>query len=196
MKKFILAFCVVVLLGLIGLFVASRKIEHLRTEKEEAAMQLKKKDVRITFPEGLRREQIATLLEKNGICSASDFLAASHGKEGYLFPDTYRFFPDTSAQKVVQKMMDDFTIRTKGLSPTKDQIILASIVEREAQNDKERAAIAGVYTNRLNISMKLDADPTVQYARDTQNYVPGSSFTFWEPITLANYADVLSPYNT
>jgi UPF0755 protein len=109
--------------------------------------------------------------------------------EGYLFPDTYRVDANTSARKLVEKLLDTFNRR---LSPalraaigkekigaramTIDQaVILASIVEREAVKDSERALIAGVYMNRLNnrgeTQFLLQADPTLQWAVATQKYL-------------------------
>lgn len=153
----------------------------------------------VTVVEGKRREEIAVLLEKEGVCTAESFLQASDGKEGFLFPDTYRFFKHETAQTVVDTMLKNFSRKTAGINPTQDNLILAAIVEREAQNDEERQAIAGVYTNRLRIGMKLDADPTVQYAKDTnalQDKTDLQSYPFWKPITSKEYRSVLSPYNT
>src|SRR5262249_54371280 len=65
-----------------------------------------------------------------------------------------------------------------------DVVKLASIVEREARDHNESATIAGVYQNRLNIGMKLDADPTIQYAKGT-----------WGELTLDDLK-LNSPYNT
>lgn len=71
-----------------------------------------------------------------------------------------------------------------------DIVTLASIVQREAVQADERPAIAGVYLNRLNQGMNLDADPTVQYA------LGNSRGTWWARITQADYQAVNSPYNT
>ena len=65
-----------------------------------------------------------------------------------------------------------------------DLVKLASIVEREARDRNESATIAGVYTNRLRIGMKLDADPTIQYALGD-----------WRELSLDDLK-LASPYNT
>ncbi len=65
-----------------------------------------------------------------------------------------------------------------------DLVKLASLVEREARDRSESAIIAGVYQNRLNIGMKLDADPTIQYAKGD-----------WAELTLDDLK-IDSPYNT
>jgi UPF0755 protein len=74
-----------------------------------------------------------------------------------------------------------------------DVLSLASIVEREAVVDQERAAIAGVYLNRLAEAMRLEADPTVQYA---MGYQPGTGQWWKTPVYLEEYQQVDSPYNT
>ncbi len=71
-------------------------------------------------------------------------------------------------------------------------VILASIVEREAIQPEESAMIASVYLNRLAIGMKLDADPTVQYA---VGYNPAQATWWTNPISAADL-EVPSPFNT
>ena len=75
---------------------------------------------------------------------------------------------------------------------------LASIVEREAKNDDERAKIAAVYQNRANQNMLLQADPTIRYGLDTQTYLKNKSldFEFWAPLTRADINNLNSPFNT
>ena len=72
-------------------------------------------------------------------------------------------------------------------------LTLASIVEREAVVREERPTIAGVYLNRLAGGIKLDADPTVQYA---MGYQPASGQWWKTPVLLEEYSTVNSPYNT
>lgn len=165
-------------------------------ERNQAIKEQKREDVSVTIVEGKRREEIAASMESAGICTADAFLAASTSLEGKLFPDTYRFFPNTPASEVVATLTSTFAKRTRELAPTDEDIILASIVEREARNDTERATIAGVYANRLKLGMKLDADPTVQYARDTIDAKQVRNFTYWGTITRADYKGVISTYNT
>ncbi len=140
---------------------------------------------RVTIIEGWSTQDIAEALEEKEIVTKKDFLAAAKGKEGYLFPDTYHFAHDVTASEVVTRLEETFAKRTKELAPTREQVIIASIVEREAKLDEDRAKIAGVYFNRLRLGMRLEADPTVQYAKGS-----------WDPITVADYRSVISPYNT
>lgn len=143
--------------------------------------------IALTIIEGWRIKDIAAELPKKTSIKAADFeeVAPVETYEGYLFPDTYYLVPETTARELIKMMRDNFTRRTKGLSLTKDNIILASIVEREAKHEDDRAKIAGVYQNRLKADLPLQADPTVQYAKGN-----------WEPVMSADYRSVASPYNT
>lgn len=172
---------------------------------------------RVTIPEGWRTEQIGQMLESRGIVSAADFIAAAKydptrdtlppgitlnpgdSLEGLLFPDTYLLARGVTAKEIVAKMLDNFSTRTKDLHPTRDQLVLASIVEREAKLDVDRPKIAGVYQNRLRQNMKLQADPTVAYAKDTATYqgtTDPAAMTWWSPISVSDYTNVASAYNT
>jgi UPF0755 protein len=144
-------------------------------------------DLLVTTLEGWRITDIAKEVAKKTKVTEAEFLAAAPVEEyeGYLFPDTYHFAPDATAAEIVKVMRDNFTRRTKDLNLTADDVILASIVEREARLDEDRPKVAGVYLNRLSIDMGLEADPTVQYAKGS-----------WDPITLADYRSTISPYNT
>ncbi len=106
--------------------------------------------------------------------------------EGYLFPDTYLLSPSMAPREVAEVMYSNFQRRVwanlrdniincglselngRGSSPSEKLhavITLASLIEREAKSDEDRALISGVLWNRLRSSMKLDVDATVQYAR-------------------------------
>ena len=125
--------------------------------------------------------------------------------EGYLFPDTYEL-PATSAtaEDLLTRQLDAFAARVLPLYNAAQStgatnlslyevLTLASIVEREAVVGAERPAIAGVYLNRLDVGMQLDADPTVQYA---MGYQPATGQWWKTPVFLEEYAAVDSPYNT
>jgi len=92
--------------------------------------------------------------------------------EGYLFPDTYLFFNGDTPTSVLDNVVseykkfwrDAFRDRAQELNMTEHEVVtLASIIEGEAIYDKERPTISGVYHNRLNRGMRLQADPTIQY---------------------------------
>lgn len=121
--------------------------------------------------------------------------------EGYLFPDTYRVPVDADAEFLIDLMLRTFERRVslelrnafadKGLT-LHEAVTLASIVERETPLASERPMVAAVFYNRLAQSMKLQADPTVQYA--VGFHAPTQSW--WKsPLTQADL-DIDSPYNT
>lgn len=130
---------------------------------------------RVVVPEGFSTWQIAERLEAAGVCRAAEFrrVASDQQLEGYLYPTTYFFEQRLPAEKVAAKMRAEFE-RTIGAEyaaarPQPKQnlhqlVTLASIVEREAVRPPERPMIAAVYLNRLRLRMRLEADPTVQYA--------------------------------
>ena len=102
-----------------------------------------------------------------------EFLSDADSAEGFFSPDSYVLSRNISADELVTKLVRNFASRLtpdlmngfeeQGLT-VYEAVTLASIVEREAVQDEEKPLIASVYLNRLNIGMKLDADPTVQYA--------------------------------
>jgi UPF0755 protein len=125
--------------------------------------------------------------------------------EGFLYPDTYRLELEGATElDLLRRQLDRFgekvmplwrQAEAQGSNPLGlyETLILASIIEREAVVDEERPIIAGVYLNRLKIGMKLQADPTVQYAMGYQL----DTGQWWKtPVYLEEYKKVDSPYNT
>lgn len=92
--------------------------------------------------------------------------------EGYLFPDTYTFNKTATIKEIIETLLDNFEKKIKPYKEIIDNgnyslheiIALASIVELEGNTDKDRALIAGVFYNRLNINMSLGSDITTYYA--------------------------------
>ncbi|MFQ5798112.1 MAG: endolytic transglycosylase MltG [Bacteroidota bacterium] len=139
----------------------------------------------VTIREGLRSNKVARIYARElGIDSARfvdlvhdlDFIQSlgvdASSLEGYLFPDTYRFYWDPEEEKVVRRMVEEFRFfytdslkaRAEELGyDTNEVLTFASIVEGEAILDEERPIIAGVYHNRLRKRMRLEADPTIQF---------------------------------
>jgi UPF0755 protein len=144
----------------------------------------------VTIPEGFDIKHIAARVEEKLGIPAAEFIRIAttkakdfhfgflvdnptHTLEGYLFPKTYSFKPSVTATDVINVMLMQYgretaTIdyshaKSKGLSPH-DVLTIASIVEREAQLEKDRPKVASVIYNRLAIGMLLQVDPTVSYA--------------------------------
>lgn len=162
--------------------------------------------VDFTIPEGYNNRQIGDLLTKMGYAkSREEFLTLSRDSvllakysipaetiEGYLFPETYKIPVDFSLLQITEVMlqkMQDVLKEHVNTELTGDDLhkkmILASIVEREAQRKEERTTIAGVFQNRLDQSIPLESCATVQYL-------------FEKPKARLLYKDleIKSPYNT
>jgi UPF0755 protein len=172
-------------------------------------------EVNFVILPGWRMEEIAASLPTSGLSisaddflkvarSASpeyDFLAGENTTEGFLFPDSYIVPREVTADVLVNGFLRNFTLRLtpeirKGFEQQGltiyQAVTLASLVERESMKDEEQPLIASVYLNRLRQGMKLDADPTVQYALG-YSILQNSWWT--SPLTLIDL-QVNSPYNT
>ena len=175
----------------------------------------------VTIPEGRRLEEVAEILAANDVVSVEAFLAALEqpanwsgtlaadrplgaSLEGYLFPATYTFSLRASAGEIVRLMLErlDQEFPPERLQQLTDQgrglhevLTLASIVEREAALADERPLVASVFSNRLAQGMRLEADPTVQYAISR---LPGSvaRFGYWKEGLSLDDLSFPSPYNT
>ncbi len=139
----------------------------------------------VTIPEGYSLKQISALIHQKCGTNPERFdslvrdsaylsnLGINAGfAEGYLFPETYRFqwgvtaheAIETMAAHLFQRMNDELLERGWELGYNLDDILtMASIVESEGSHADEFPVIASVYRNRLEIDMKLQADPTVIY---------------------------------
>jgi UPF0755 protein len=141
----------------------------------------------VTIVEGLSLEETAQSLADDDFGDLETFVVAMRDPdriadldpeatdlEGYLFPDTYQFAKGTTEEQIVDAMVGTFRrLFEQSVAPLRaadderslhELVTLASIVEKEAQLDEERAVIAGVYAHRLRRRMPLQADPTVIYA--------------------------------
>jgi UPF0755 protein len=162
----------------------------------------------VTIREGLDRFAIARIFAAEGFGKASewdkltgdpeairDLAPDASSLEGYLYPDTYRLTPGTSAQKAVATLVENFRKHfageiayiTTGLS-VHQTVTLASIVETEARLPEERAIVASVYLNRYRRKMLLGADPTVIYALKLAHK--------WDGNIRKPDLQIDSPYNT
>lgn len=114
-----------------------------------------------TIPEGLRREEIAykfaeSLDKEDKTAFIKEFLQASLGQEGYLFPDTYIFLKSVQAQSVAQKMRATFDEKVGNISLEK--VVMASLVEEETKTNLERPIVAGILYKRLKAGWLLQVD--------------------------------------
>lgn len=149
--------------------------------------------VKITFPEGLTSKEMADILKRNNFDGVGflqivnnipdnfrtryAFLANPEVKnlEGYLFPDTYFFKKEATAENIVKKMLDDFESRLneqilidvkKQNKTLRDIITMASIIEREVPDANDMKIVAGVFWNRIAGGMPLQSDATLSFILD------------------------------
>ncbi len=172
-------------------------------------------DITLVVLPGWRVEEIAASMPTSGLnitpeefiaASAShpsgyDFFAGAASSEGFLYPGTYIIPRNASPDEVLDTLVRNFALHMsaelsegfarQGLTIYQG-VTLASMVEREAVQEEEQPLIASVFVNRLNTGMKLDSDPTVQYALGF-NPVQGSWWT--NPLSAADL-QIDSPYNT
>lgn len=144
---------------------------------------------RLTIPEGWTRWDIAKAMMQvpelhleseaqalelmNNVSLISDLDPAAKNLEGYLFPDTYEFSPETTPAELIEIMVKrfrdvwgpDWTNRATGLSMSVREIVTtASIIETEAKLDDERPIVASVIYNRLQKDIPLAVDSSIVYA--------------------------------
>ena len=151
--------------------------------------------VRVRIPEGATTKRMATILSAAHLqrFDPADFLAKAQPQEGYLFPDTYFFLPNTTAATVIKAMRQNFDTQIATIAPQlasstsslSDIVIMASILEREAYNTADRRMIAGVLWNRLSKGMPLQVDVTFLYTIGKGTF----------QLTMADLTSD-SPYNT
>ncbi len=172
----------------------------------------------LVVPEGFTIDQIAARCESQGICTKEEFISAvqsvttsdfpyladvpaganvRYRLEGYLFPATYDIYETTTAESLVEWMLETFDnyytedIRTRAEElgyNSYELITRASIVERECKVPEERAIVAGVMNNRLEDGMPLQVCPSVLYPL-TEGMYNKSTITYAE-------TELESPYNT
>jgi UPF0755 protein len=165
----------------------------------------------VTIPEGSTTRMIAGYLEKAGVCSAGEFLAAakdspalarlgvpSDTAEGFLFPDTYVFSGRTEAASIVEVMTRNFFQKLEAIAPgavktsavLREAVTLASIVEREYRVAEEAGLIASVFKNRMAIGMGLQSCATIAYIITERQGKPHPSVIKYEDLAIND------PYNT
>lgn len=167
------------------------------------------REVQLALVEGLELKDVASEVEEQLGIGAREFLRrATSGRyvlppflprgtatvEGFLYPETYSLRSRADADEVIRMLIGQFeseaaglpweNARTLGLSPY-EVVIVASMIEREARVEEDRAKISAVIHNRLEEGMRLEIDATVQYAMPEPN----------RPLTFDDL-EFPSPFNT
>lgn len=166
----------------------------------------------VTIPEGYSMHQIFKTLEENEVSTYDELMEAAASYkfnysfldgleegdasrlEGFLFPDTYQFYVGMQASSAINKFLETFHYKltadmlkqaeNRNMS-MRDVIIVASMIEKEAATDAERANIASVIYNRLNAGMPLGIDATSLYLHPEHEAAPTAEMLAEE-----------TPYNT
>lgn len=218
MKRLLALFGILCIIGGLVLFKIGRDRERARREAERVPPRLEKT---ITIIEGWSVRDIAKYFVKNGIIANEEALYELTGQpadtdtsvypplldfsmmedkpknlslEGYLFPDTYRIYEDSTPEDVLMKLLGTMEVKfdselraemkKRGFT-IHETLTIASILESEVRASKDRALVADILERRLKNGWPLQMDSTV-------NYVTGSN----RP--SATYAELenASPWNT
>ncbi|MBQ8588812.1 MAG: endolytic transglycosylase MltG [Clostridia bacterium] len=175
--------------------------------------QLVKETVTITFPEGYTIEQMSILLEEKGIVEATGFLDAldedydyqflkeipdadyNYKLQGFLFPDTYEFYKNSTPHEVIDRMLGHFEEMYLGCTSDYQNVFeiitKASMIEKEAKLESERPIVAGVIENRTRNNMPYQIDACVLYAATNGLFDKDAS-----GFISQNIRKLDSPYNT
>lgn len=180
------------------------------TELEKGSI----RTTRITIPEGFTRFDIAKrigetfpqdppvtedqiLLMMSDTTLIREFAPEARNLEGYLYPSTYEFPPDSKPDTIIKAMVEQFKKiwkpeweeRARQLGRTPHEIVtLASLIETESPVEDERPIVASVIYNRLNRNIPLGIDQTVVYVAKMQNR--------WDGTIHKSDIEADSPYNT
>ncbi|MBQ3008471.1 MAG: endolytic transglycosylase MltG, partial [Oscillospiraceae bacterium] len=163
-----------------GQFTLDTNMSYDKIIETLSTIQDKRETVSVTFPEGFTLIQMAKRMENNGLCSAEEFIdVANNGDfsqfefwnkikehehkfmkgEGYLYPDTYEFFPDDTVYNMVAKLYATFDSkitqemydRMDEIGMTLDEVVtLSSFVQEEAGHPEEQPFVAACLRNRVS----------------------------------------------
>jgi UPF0755 protein len=183
-----------------GVYTLSPDMSYDEIRYEIFGIGKPRRQIRLTIPEGYTTDEIIELFVQNGIGTRAGFEKAiqsydfdfaflsliptdtgrKYRLDGYLFPDTYMFYSDSSEAEAIGRMLANFERRftssmaadaAKGGYTVDDIVILASMVQSEAYYMSDMAGIASVFRNRLRSGMKyLQSDATALYGEAYDTY--------------------------
>jgi len=153
-------------------------------------------DVWVTIQEGKRAEEIAQILKEKIPSFDESWNNLLVANEGYLFPDTYLIPRTADINLIISIMRNNFDKKFISISKEtsisqKEAVIIASLIEREAKLPEDRPLVASVIFNRLEISMPLQIDATIQYALGEE-----TDGKWWKKNLTKDDLQINSPYNT
>lgn len=137
------------------------------------------KEIKLTIPEGFTQKQVFARISALGLGNEDEINIAlkeidfpypheNNNYEGYFYPETYIFSENSTTKEVLEKILEEFLKKfpvDQNLDKKKfyEQLILASIVEAEVNDDNDKEKVAGVFLKRIEIGMKLESDATLKY---------------------------------
>jgi UPF0755 protein len=174
-------------------------------------------DVSVTFPEGATLKDVDAILATAGILPPGaiinfpangiaqyEFLKDSEDLEGFLFPDTYRFFANSGTEQVLAKFFDNFEKKAWPLLRecqqasvecqmlgAKQILTVASLLEKEIPGFEDRRLVAGILYKRLRAGVGLNVDATIAYAKCGRSFI-----TCGDPKVYRRDLEFQSTYNT
>lgn len=174
---------------------------------------IKSNEISITIPEGFSVKEIDARLVENDLIKEKDFINFNEtngldllsyaflqdkpentGLQGYYFPDTYKYYGNSSIEEIAKKMLDNFDkklskeLREEIKKQDKsifETLVLASIIEKEAGFAEDMNKVSSVFHNRLDLDYPLESDATINYITES-----GRSRSTYEDL------EIDSPYNT
>lgn len=178
---------------------AKKIINEITTNTQE-------EEITVTLLEGWTNSEIGAALEEAGLVTQANFIEnssvtdsreiipdknydffkgkpADYDLEGFLFPDTYRFYTDAKSPDIIKKMLDNFAVKFNDSLRAKTEeagmttwevVTLASIIEKEVRTADEKRVAAGIFLERLNIDKPLQSDATVNYITGKDTTMPNA----------------------
>lgn len=158
-----------------GYYLFSKNISKF--EIIEQLINSRSTQIVLTIPEGFTTDEVLDRIEQLGLATKKEMLESMKGYnfyykhtdnfEGYLLPQTYFIAKGESPKEILDKILNTFLQEYPVNKYDKDEMFniltLASIVEKEANNDEDRPKVSAVFKNRLKISMPLQSDATLRY---------------------------------
>jgi UPF0755 protein len=146
--------------------------------------------IRVTLTEGMTSWEMGDVLaETLPDFNAEVFTELAKPHEGYLFPDTYFFDPGTAPEEIVTRLRETFDTKTETIRQEADAfdriVVMASLIEKEADTPESRRIVSGILWNRIEIDMPLQVDAVFGYILGRSGYAP-----------TGEDLDIDSPYNT
>ena len=167
-------------------------------------------DIKVFIPEGSNIWEIDEKLVQAGLISEGEFSSQYHDIEGYLFPDTYHISQNSKVksqnllEELGNKMAENFNNKTASLlgglslAESREVIVIASILEKEARTEQDMKLVSGIIKKRLELGIPLQIDAAVIYGAcrriaEEGNWIRNCNVTFQGP---AIEIKIEGPFNT